>query len=86
MGSAASTSLSLPMKKQRGKRKIENAHPSAGYVHCSVPIEDPKHDTCDSETFKESDVLEHYAQLCFVIQEVSNAGPNHSLISELKEL
>ena len=61
--------------------KVENVHSSAGNVHCSVPIEDPKYNACDSETLEKSDVLEHYLQLFIGIQEVSSTGPNHSLLS-----
>ena len=67
-----------------GKRMIENALPSGEYVHCSVPIEDTKHDTRDSETLEESNVLKHHIQLFCGIQEVSNARPNHRLCSEPK--
>jgi hypothetical protein len=79
IGSAASTSLSPSIKTKHREFKVKNAHPSAGDVHCSVPIEDPKHNTRNSDTLEQSDVSEHYIHLFFGIQEVSNAGPNHSL-------
>ena len=84
MGSAASTSLPLFMKAKHGKQIVENVHPSVGDIHCSVPTQDPKYNTCNSKTLEQTDVLEHHIQLFFGIQEVSDTRPYHSLVFRIK--
>lgn len=65
-------------------RKSKNVHPSAGDIHGSVLIQNPKHNTCNSKTLEQPDVLEYHVQLFFRIQEVSSARPYHSLIFRIK--
>lgn len=66
-------------------RKSKNVHPSAGDIHGSVLIQNPKHNTCNSKTLEQPDVLEYHVQLFFGIQEVSSARPYHSLIFRIKK-